>query len=78
MDLVSLHPARENHDCVQGAKSSYRGLGSLNFQATAQNFLLVGQLRDEPNIRVVAHDKSSLAPEGWSIAFELNPEMSFL
>lgn len=62
---------------MQGAKFSYRGLGSLNFQAAARRVLLVGRLRDEPNIRVAAHDKSSLAPEGWSIAFELNRETGF-
>jgi len=62
---------------MKGAKSSYRGLGSLNFQAAARRALLVGRLRDEPNIRVAAHDKSSLAPEEWSIAFELNRETGF-
>ena len=62
---------------MQGAKSSYRGLGSIDFQAAARSVLLVGRLRDEPNIRVVAHDKSSLAPEGRSITFELNPETGF-
>ena len=38
---------------------------------------MVGRLRDEPTIRIVAHCKSSLAPEGKSIAFELNPESGF-
>ena len=56
---------------AQGLKSSYRGLGSIDFQATARSVLLVGRMKDEPTIRVVAHDKSSLAPEGKSIAFEL-------
>ncbi len=62
---------------MQGAKSSYRGLGSIDFQAAARSVLLVGRLRDGPNIHVVAHNKSSLAPEGRSIAFELNPETGF-
>jgi len=62
---------------MQGAKSSYRGLGSIDFQAAARSVLLVGRMRDEPTIRVVAHCKSSLAPEGKSIAFELNPETGF-
>jgi len=56
---------------AQGLKSSYRGLGSIDFQATARSVLLVGRMKDEPSIRVVAHDKSSLAPEGKSIAFEI-------
>jgi len=62
---------------MQGAKSSYRGLGSIDFQAAARSVLLVGRMRDEPTIRVVAHCKSSLAPEGKSIAFELSPETGF-
>lgn len=62
---------------AQGLKASYRGLGSIDFRAAARSILLVGRLRDKPNVRIVAHDKSSLAPEGQSIAFELNPETSF-
>lgn len=62
---------------AQGAKSNYRGLGSIDFQAAARSVLVVGRLRDEPTIRIVAHCKSSLAPEGKSIAFELNPESGF-
>lgn len=62
---------------AQGTKSNYRGLGSIDFQAAARSVLVVGRLRDEPTIRIVAHCKSSLAPEGKSIAFELNPESGF-
>lgn len=61
----------------QGQKASYRGLGSIDFRAAARSVLLVGRLKKEPNIRVVAHDKSSLAPEGASIAFELSAEHGF-
>ena len=49
---------------AQGLKSSYRGLGSIDFHAAARSVLLVGRLKSEPSVRVVAHDKSSLAPEG--------------
>lgn len=62
---------------MQGGKSSYRGLGSIDFRAAARSVLVVGRVRDEPTLRIVAHDKSSLAPEGKSIAFELNPETGF-
>ncbi|MDD2956237.1 MAG: AAA family ATPase [Oscillospiraceae bacterium] len=62
---------------MQGAKSNYRGLGSIDFQAAARSVLVVGRMKDTPSIRVVAHCKSSLAPEGKSIAFELNPETGF-
>lgn len=56
---------------AQSAKSSYRGLGSIDFRAAARSILLVGRSKETPNLRIVAHDKSSLAPEGKSIAFEL-------
>ena len=62
---------------MQGGKSSYRGLGSIDFRAAARSVLVVGRAKDEPTLRIVAHDKSSLAPEGKSIAFELNPETGF-
>ena len=42
-------------------KSSYRGLGSIDFQAAARSVLIVGRIKDEPEIRVVCHVKSSLA-----------------
>jgi len=60
-----------------GIKAAYRGLGSIDFQAAARSVLIVGRLRDQPEKRIVAHAKSSLAPEGQSLAFELNPESGF-
>ncbi len=62
---------------TNGAKSTYRGLGSIDFQATARSVLVVGRLKDKPNIRIVAHDKSSLAPEGEAVAFEMSEEEGF-
>ena len=58
-------------------KSSYRGLGSIDFQAAARSVLIVGRIKDEPEIRVACHVKSSLAPEGKSIAFRLDKETGF-
>lgn len=52
-----------------GSKSTYRGLGSIDIQATARSVLLVARLRDKPNIRIMAHDKSFLAPTGEAIGF---------
>jgi len=60
-----------------GIKAAYRGLGSIDFQAAARSVLVVGRLREQPEVRVVAHVKCSLAPEGQSFAFELNPESGF-
>ena len=58
-------------------KSSYRGLGSIDFQAAARSVLIVGRIKDELEIRVVCHVKSSLAPEGKSIAFRLDKDTGF-
>lgn len=57
-----------------GSKSTYRGLGSIDIQATARSVLLVARLRDKPNIRIMAHDKSSLAPAGDAIGFEMTED----
>ena len=62
---------------AQGQKSSYRGLGSIDFRAAARSVLVVGRLKDNKRIRIVAQDKNSLAPEGSSIAFELNEQTGF-
>ena len=59
---------------AQGSSSAYRGLGSIDFRAAARSVLLVGRLRKEPNVRVMVHDKSSLAPEGKTVAFNLGNE----
>lgn len=58
-------------------KSSYRGLGSIDFQAAARSVLIVGRLKDEPETRVMCHVKSSLAPEGKSVAFRIDKETGF-
>ena len=36
-----------------------------------------GRVKREPNVRVIVHDKSSLAPEGKPVAFCLDPETGF-
>ena len=58
-------------------KSSYRGLGSIDFQAAARSVLIVGRVKEEPEVRVVCHTKSSLAPEGTSVAFRLDKNNGF-
>lgn len=60
-----------------GMSSAYRGLGSIDFRAAARSVLVVGRLRKNKNIRVIVHDKSSLAPEGKSLAFNLGNEEGF-
>ena len=62
---------------ASGGQSAYRGLGSIDFRAAARSVLLIGRVKREPNVRVVIHDKSSLAPEGKPVAFCLDPETGF-
>lgn len=82
--LKHLEIIAEKHNCAiilighmnkaSGSKSTYRGLGSIDIQATARSVLLVARLRDKPNIRIMAHDKSSLAPAGDAIGFEMTED----
>lgn len=82
--LKHLGIIAEKHNCAiilighmnkaSGSKSTYRGLGSIDIQATARSVLLVARLRDKPDIRIMAHDKSSLAPTGDAIGFEMTED----
>jgi hypothetical protein len=62
---------------AKGISSKYRGLGSIDFRAVARSVLLVGSLRSDPNVRIMVHDKSSLLPNGKSLAFGLGDEEGF-
>jgi archaellum biogenesis ATPase FlaH len=58
-------------------QSQYRGLGSIDIQAAARSVLTVGRIKGNQYMRAFAHGKSNIAPEGPSIAFELNPGSGF-
>lgn len=85
--LAQLSRIAEKYKCAmilvghlnkaQGTKSQYRGLGSIDFQAAARSVLIVGRVKDKPEVRVMAHEKSSLAPEGEPVAFELSADNGF-
>lgn len=62
---------------ASGTGSAYRGLGSIDFRAAARSVLLIGRRKNDPTVRVIVHDKSSLAPEGKSLAFGLGDEEGF-
>lgn len=59
-------------------KSGYRGLGSIDITAAARSVLVVGKSPKEPHIRVMAHSKSNLAPEGTPLAFTLENGFRFI
>lgn len=56
----------------KGAKSTYRGLGSIDIPAAARSVLICGELKNENGIRAIVQDKSSLAQRGEPIAFKLD------
>ena len=58
-------------------KALYRGLGSIDFSAAVRSILVVGRAKDEKTLRIIAHSKSNLAPEGQSVEFELGENCSF-
>ena len=80
MNIAEMNKLSAKNDRLNknsNGKSSYRGLGSIDFQAAARSVLIVGRVKNEPEIRVVCHVKSSLAPEGKSIAFRLDKDSGF-
>lgn len=62
---------------ASGSKSTYRGLGSIDFQATVRSVLIVGRVKDDTTLRVIAHDKCNNAPEGQSVAFRMDKDNGF-
>lgn len=54
-----------------GQKCAYRGLGSIDIFAASRSTLLVGKVKNDKYKRIMAHVKSSLAPIGDSLIFEI-------
>lgn len=59
---------------ASGEKNLYRGLGSIDIAAIARSVLMISRDRDNPSIRYMFPVKSSLAPEGTTIAFSFDPK----
>lgn len=76
--LSALGSLAEKHGCAVvcirhlskalSPKAIYSGMGSIDFAAAARSILTVGEHDGE---RLLAHVKSSLAPQGKSIRYEL-------
>ena len=62
---------------ASGMQSTYRGLGSIDFTASVRSLLFIGKVKDDPNLRVLTHEKCSLAPLGDSLAFILGDDEGF-
>ena len=60
-----------------GMQSLQRGLGSIDIAAAVRSVLFIGKLKLDPTMRILTHEKSSLAPPGVSLAFSLGDEGGF-
>ena len=60
-----------------GMQSLQRGLGSIDISAAVRSVMFIGKLKHDPTMRILTHEKSSLAPPGVSLAFSLGDEGGF-
>ena len=60
-----------------GMQSLQRGLGSIDIAAAVRSVMFIGKLKHDPSMRILTHEKSSLAPPGASLAFSLGDEGGF-
>ena len=60
-----------------GMQSLQRGLGSIDIAAAVRSVMFIGKLKHDPTMRILPHEKSSLAPPGVSLAFSLGDEGGF-
>ncbi|MEN6350735.1 MAG: AAA family ATPase [Syntrophomonas sp.] len=60
-----------------GDKAAYRGMGSIDFTATARTVLLVGKDPDDQYKRIVIPTKCNVGVEGVPVAFSLTPGYGF-
>ena len=60
-----------------GMQSLQRGLGSIDIAAAVRSVMFIGKLKNDPTMRILTHEKSSLAPPGVSLAFSLGDEGGF-
>ena len=60
-----------------GMQSLQRGLGSIDIAAAVRSVMFIGKLKHDLTMRILTHEKSSLAPPGASLAFSLGDEGGF-
>ena len=60
-----------------GMQSLQRGLGSIDIAAAVRSVMFIGKLKHDPTMRILTHEKSSLAPPGVSLALSLGDEGGF-
>lgn len=81
--MSQLRNIAEHHRCAillirhlnKGiGKALYRGQGSVDFTAAARSVLVVAESLEDETKKVMAHEKSSLAPKGASLVFQITGE----
>ena len=55
-------------------KALYRALGSIDIPGAARSMLVMGKDPQDDSRRIVCHEKSSLAKNGDSLAFKIDPD----
>lgn len=80
--MARLAALAEAHDCAivairhlrksESGKAIYRGLGSIDFTASARSVLLAGCHPDDQSRRALVHIKSNLAAKGPAIGYTLD------
>ena len=62
----------EHLNKAAGMQSLQRGLGSIDIAAAVRSVMFIGKLKHDPTMRILTHEKSSLAPPGASLAFSFS------
>lgn len=60
-----------HHSKMGQTKALYRALGSIDIVGIARSSLIIGNHPDNPKLKVVCHEKSSLAIHGKSFMYEI-------
>jgi putative DNA primase/helicase len=81
--MSQLRNIAEHHRCAillirhltKGiGKALYRGQGSVDFTAAARSVLVVAESLEDESKKVMAQEKSSLAPKGASLVFQIRDD----
>lgn len=60
---------------MSGTKALYRTLGSIDIVGSARSCLVIGTSKEDPQVKVMAVQKSNLAEKGAAILFSVGEEM---
>ena len=77
LQLADEHDAAHGGSNVDGAETPLQTLHSSDIAAAVRSVMFIGKLKHDPTMRILTHEKSSLAPPGASLAFSLGDEGGF-